>query len=50
MPTTGYASSKFLRQVMQVGLDMFLLLSSACGSKDQAETTRGLPLPAVVVA
>jgi RND family efflux transporter MFP subunit len=50
MLTTGYPSCKSLRKAMQIGLGMLVLLLAACGSRDQADTARALPPPAVVVA
>ncbi len=50
MCKTRYPGHSSLQQSIQIGLGIFLLLITACGSRDQSETSRGLPPPAVVVA
>jgi membrane fusion protein (multidrug efflux system) len=49
MLKTRSPGHRSLQQFTPVGLCIFLLLVAACGSKDQAETSKGLPPPAVVV-
>jgi membrane fusion protein (multidrug efflux system) len=49
MSKTRCLGHKSLQPFTQVGFCIFLLLVAACGSKDQAETSKGLPPPAVVV-
>jgi membrane fusion protein (multidrug efflux system) len=41
---------KLLKNPALLGLGLFCFVVAACGSKDQAETSRTLPPPAVVVA
>jgi RND family efflux transporter MFP subunit len=45
-----YPWSGHLQKLILAGLGLIGLLVAACGSRDQAETPRGLPPPAVVVA
>jgi RND family efflux transporter MFP subunit len=45
-----YPWPSHLQKLTLAGLGLFCLLIAACGSRDQAETSRGLPPPAVVVA
>jgi RND family efflux transporter MFP subunit len=45
-----YRWPSHLQKLILAGLGLICLLVAACGSRDQAETPRGLPPPAVVVA
>jgi membrane fusion protein (multidrug efflux system) len=49
MSKTRCLGHKSLQPFTQVGFCIFLLLVAACGSRDQAETPKGLPPPAVVI-
>ncbi len=50
MLKTKYPGHRSLLQLTQTVFGIFLLLITACGSKDQAERPTALPPPAVVVA
>jgi RND family efflux transporter MFP subunit len=50
MPKTRYPGHKCFQRLARVGFCSLLLLVAACGSKEQAETPKSLPPPAVVVA